>query len=78
MCFNYFQIAFIITVGSQQGATLEPTIGDMGRSHKVFATIDNRQAKHQAIVIEATGVIQGYKVTILFDSRAKTLLYPLL
>ena len=42
----------------------------MGRSHRVFATVDNYQAEHQAIVIEAIGMIKGYNVTILFDSKA--------
>ena len=32
--------------------------------------VDSHQAEHQAIVIEATGSIQGSVVTILFDSRA--------
>lgn len=53
------------TMGSQQGATSEPTIGDMGRSHRVFAAVDDRQAEHQA-----AGMIRGHEVTILFDSRA--------
>ena len=42
----------------------------MGRSHEVFVAVDNRQAEHQAIVIEATGIIQGSMVAILFNSRA--------
>ena len=58
------------TVGSQRGATSERIVGDMGRSHRVFAAVDNRQAEHQATVIEATGMIRGSKVTILFDFGA--------
>ena len=58
------------TVNSQRGATSEPTVGDMGRSHWVFAAVDDHQAEHQATVIEATGMIRGYEVTILFDSGA--------
>ena len=42
----------------------------MGRSHRVFAAVDNHQAKHQAIVIEAICMIRGYEVTILFDFGA--------
>ena len=45
-------------------------MGDMGRSQRVFAVVDNCQAEHQATVIEATGMIRGCKVSILFDSGA--------
>ena len=54
----------------QRGALSEPTVGDVGRSHRVFAAVDNRQAEHQATVIEAAGIIQGSMVTVLFDSGA--------
>lgn len=54
----------------QRGAISELTVGDMGRSHRVFAAVDNHQVEHQAIVIEATSSIQGNMVTILFDSGA--------
>ena len=53
-----------------RGATLEPIVGDMGKSHRVFAAVDDHQAEHQAIVIEATGMIRGFEVSILFESRA--------
>ena len=53
-----------------RGAILELTIGDMGRSHRVFVVVDNRQDEHQAIVIEAIGIIQGHMVAILFDFGA--------
>ena len=56
--------------GSQRGAYSEPTVGDVGRSHRVFAAVDNRQAEHQATVIECAGIIQGSMVTMLFDSGA--------
>ena len=39
------------------GATLEPIVGYMGRSHRVFIAIDNCQVEHHAKVIEATGMI---------------------
>lgn len=51
-------------------AASEPTVGDMGRSHRVFIALDNCQAKHQAMVIEATSMIKGNSVSILFDSGA--------
>ena len=41
----------------QSRAFSEPTVGDLGRSHRVFTAVDNRQAEHQATVIEATGII---------------------
>ena len=56
--------------GSQRGSYSEPTVGDVGRSHRVFAAVDNRQAEHQATVIESAGIIQGNMVTVLFDSGA--------
>ena len=56
--------------GSQRGATSKPIVGDMGRSHRVFAAVDNRQAEHQATAIEAPGIIQGRRVVVLFDSGA--------
>ena len=42
----------------------------MEKSHRVFAVVDNCQAKHQAIVIKATGIIQGHMVIVLFDFGA--------
>lgn len=54
----------------RRGAFSELRVGDVGRSYKVFAVVDNHQAEHQAIVIEAIGSIQGSTVTILFNSRA--------
>ena len=51
-------------------AVLEPTVGDRGKSHMVFAAVDNRQAEHQATIIEALGKIRGSDVTILFDTGA--------
>ena len=42
----------------------------MCRSHRVFAAVDNCQAEHEATMIEATGMIRGSKVTILFDFGA--------
>lgn len=51
-------------------AASEPTVGDMGKSHRVFAAVDNHQAEHQATVIEVAGMIRGNSVSILFDSGA--------
>ena len=42
----------------------------MGRSHRVFVVVENRQDEHKAIVIEVVAMIRVYEVTILFDSKA--------
>ena len=31
-------------------AASEPIVGDMGKSHRVFTAVDNRQEEHQATV----------------------------
>ncbi|KAH9296682.1 hypothetical protein KI387_044262 [Taxus chinensis] len=46
----------------------EPTVGDMGRSHRIYAVVENRQAEHQSTVIETSGSIGGIPTSILFDS----------
>jgi hypothetical protein len=51
-------------------AVSEPTVGDAGRSHRVFATVDHRQAEHQNTVIETSGLLKGKTISILFDSGA--------
>jgi hypothetical protein len=56
--------------GNQRAAMSDPTVGDMGQSHRVFAVVDNRQAEHQASVIEASGMIRGRAVSILLDTGA--------
>ncbi|KAH9303133.1 hypothetical protein KI387_014716, partial [Taxus chinensis] len=35
----------------------EPTIGDMARSHRIYAAVENHQAEHQSTVIETTGSV---------------------
>ncbi|KAH9305194.1 hypothetical protein KI387_009598, partial [Taxus chinensis] len=42
------------TTDIQRTPRSEKTVGDMGRTHRVYATVDNRQAEHQATVIEMT------------------------
>ena len=51
-------------------ARSEPTVGDAGRNHRVFAVVDNRQAEHQGMVVEATGMLHGISTLALFDSSA--------
>lgn len=52
----------------QRPAPSEPIVGDSGRSHRVFAAVDHRQAEHQGMVIETSGAIRGIDFSILFDS----------
>lgn len=42
-------------------------VGDLDRSHRVFLVFNRFQVEHQAIVIEATSMMRGSSVTILFD-----------
>ncbi|KAH9294563.1 hypothetical protein KI387_038151, partial [Taxus chinensis] len=46
----------------------EPTVGDMGWSHRIYVAVENHQAEHQSMVIETTGSIGGVPTSILFDS----------
>ncbi|XP_059072251.1 uncharacterized protein LOC131043017 [Cryptomeria japonica] len=59
-CGQYGHIAVqcpqrIHQTGNQGPVASEPTVGDAGRTHRVFAAVDNRQAEHQGTVIEAAG-----------------------
>ncbi|XP_059075290.1 uncharacterized protein LOC131875236 [Cryptomeria japonica] len=58
------------TSGQQREALVEPTMGDSSRTHRVFTMIDNHQTKHQATVVETSGVIGGILCSVLFDSGA--------
>ena len=59
------------STGPGKGAARsEPTVGDAGRNHRVFAAVDNRQAEHQGTVVEATGTLHGISTLVLFDSGA--------
>jgi hypothetical protein len=45
----------------------------MGRasgSHHIYAAVNNRQAKHQSMVVESSGTLNHINVKILFDSGA--------
>ena len=42
----------------------------MGRSHRVFAVIENRQAEHQGTIVEAIGTLYGTSSIVLIDSGA--------
>ncbi|KAH9319347.1 hypothetical protein KI387_021116, partial [Taxus chinensis] len=43
------------TKGKTQSS--EPTVGDMARSHRIYAVVENHQAEHQSTVIETTGSV---------------------
>lgn len=43
---------------------------DAGRSHRVFVVVDNRQVEHQGTMVETSGVLQGGKIFVLFNSGA--------
>ena len=45
----------------------------MGRtsgSHQIYATVNNRQTKHQSTVVESSGTLNHINVKILFDYGA--------
>jgi hypothetical protein len=43
-------------------------MGRASSSHHIYATINNRQAEHQSIVVESSGTLNHINVKILFDS----------
>ena len=55
---------------SRSEAMSKSIIGDACRSHQVFATIDNHQAKHQGTRVKATGTLYDISSSILFDLGA--------
>ena len=48
----------------------EPTMGDIGRSHRVFVVVENCQAKHQGTVVKASTMLYGISSLVLFDLGA--------
>ena len=60
-----------IVSGPSKGVAMsEPTVGDVGRSHRVFAEVDNYHAEHQGTVVEAIGTLYGISSSVLFDLGA--------
>ena len=48
-----------------------PTIvGDMGKAHRIHATVNNRQAEHQSTMLETTGTVADQTLSILIDPSA--------
>jgi hypothetical protein len=39
-------------------------------SHQIYAVVNNRQEKHQSMVVESSGTVNHINVKILFDSGA--------
>jgi hypothetical protein len=45
-------------------------MGRASNSHYIYATVNNRQAKHQPTVVESSGMLNHINAKILFDSGA--------
>jgi hypothetical protein len=45
-------------------------MGRASSSHHIYATVNNRHAEHQSIVVESSGMLNHFSVKILFDSGA--------
>jgi hypothetical protein len=45
-------------------------MGRASSSHQIYAVVNNRQAKHQSMVVESSGTLNHINVKILFDSGA--------
>lgn len=58
------------TSSQQRVAPIDLTVGDSSKTHRVFATVDNRQAEHATTVVDTSGVIGGIPCSILFDLGA--------
>jgi hypothetical protein len=46
------------------------TVGDMGKAHLIHTAVNNRQAEHQSIVLETTGIVTDQTLSILIDPGA--------
>lgn len=57
-------------MSSQRPDASKLTMGDVGRSYRVFAAVDDRQAEHQSTVMKTIGVLCGTPIFVLFDSSA--------
>ena len=47
----------------------EPKSNNQG-NHRIHAIVNNDQAAHQSTVVESSGIINGIKLKILFDTGA--------
>jgi hypothetical protein len=47
------------------------SMGRASSSHQIYAAVNNRQAKHQSMVVESSCTLNHINVKILFDSGAK-------
>jgi hypothetical protein len=45
-------------------------MGKASSSHRIYPTINNRQAKHQSKMVESSGTLNHVNVKILFDFGA--------
>jgi hypothetical protein len=45
-------------------------MGDMGKAHRIYAAMNNHQAKHQLTVLETSSVVADQTLSILIDLSA--------
>ena len=45
-------------------------MGRASNSHRIYVEINNRQAEHQSMVVDSSGMLNHINVKILFDSGA--------
>jgi hypothetical protein len=45
-------------------------MGDMGKTHRIHAVVNNRQAEYQSTVLEMTGIVADQTLSILIDPGA--------
>jgi hypothetical protein len=52
------------------GSTGPTTVGDMGKTHQIHASVNNRQVEHQSTVLEMIGTVTDQTLSILIDPGA--------
>jgi hypothetical protein len=52
-------------------------VGDLGKAHRIYATMNNRQEEHQSTVIETPGTVADQTFSILIDLRATESYIPM-
>jgi hypothetical protein len=49
------------------GSAGPTTMGDMGKAHRIYAVVNNRQEEHQSTVLETSGTVADQTLSILID-----------
>jgi hypothetical protein len=52
------------------GSARPTTVGDLGKTHRIHAVVNNRQAEHQSTVLETSGIVADQTLSILIDPGA--------